>query len=177
MKKSELEDVLLNTENLFMVDVRFYCADKGIEQEDDDYIPKAIVTKVGNEYYNAIIGEKYPMITSYGKADDNYIEFSGIENQELMDEEGICYVKIENELMSEIKKDQQISIRELEEKMLYSDIYFKDRIYIIDSRISFSRKNNLRLKHKLSVLANKDREKNEYFQQKLQNKKWVKKLN
>ena len=34
MKKSELEDIVLHTKNLFEVDVRFYDAEKGIEKEE-----------------------------------------------------------------------------------------------------------------------------------------------
>lgn len=65
MRKTELEDVILNTKNLLMVDVRFYDAEKGIESEESQLVPKAIVCKVHDEYYNVIIGECFPLVNYF----------------------------------------------------------------------------------------------------------------
>ncbi len=167
MKKSELEDIVLNTKNLFEVDVRFYDAEKGIEREEPELIPKAIVCKVNDEYYNVIIGERLPLVRGSKVLLGSYIPFGAIENPELMDEKGICYVQTESNFIKELRKQEKISIRELEDRMLDSDIYFKDRICIVESRVNLSDKGIHGMKgRKLRRIAHKDWEKNCHFKQK-----------
>lgn len=168
MKKSELEDVVFNTKNLFVVDIRFYDAEKGIEKEKEEFIPKAIVCRVKNEYYNVIIGEKLPFVHCSNILLGNYIPFVTVENKELMDEKGLCYVQTESEFMDELRKQEKISIRALEDKILDSNIYFKDRIYIVESRVNLSNKGIHGISgRKMRRIAHRDWEKNCHFKQKL----------
>lgn len=177
MKKSKLKDRLLNTKNLFMVDVRFYDAEKGIEKESEELVPKAIVTKVDKYYFNYVTGERLPYISGYGNDSGKHIQFGTIENKELMQEKGICYVKTDSEFIDEIRKQDQVSERELEEKILHSSIYFKDRIYIVESRVNLSEKGIHGIRgRKLLKMANKDWEKNCHFKQKLDAIRDAKKL-
>lgn len=167
MKKSELEDIVLNTKNLFEVDVRFYNAEKGIEKEKPEFIPKAIVRKMNDEYYNIINGERLPLVHYSNILLGDYISFGAIKNPKLMDEKGICYVQTESNFIKELRKQEKISIRELEDRMLDSDIYFKDRISIVESRVNLSDKGIHGMKgRKLRKIAHKDWEKNCHFKQK-----------
>lgn len=168
MKKSELEDLVLNTENLFMVDIRFYDAEKGIEKENPEFIPKAIVCRVGNEYRNVIIGERLPLVHYGNLLLGNYIPFGAVENKELMDEKGLCYVKTDSEFMNELRKQETISIRKLEDKILDSGIYFRDRIHIVESRMNLSHKGIHGINgRKMRRIAHQDWERNSYFKQKI----------
>lgn len=168
MTKDELEDVMLNTRSLFMVDVRFYDINSGIEVEREELIAKAIVLKVNKDYFNAIIGERYPYIEGYGQRKDSYISFGRIKNKELMKEKGICYVKTNSSFMDELKRKEQISMRELEDKILNSNIYFKDRVYIAESRIKLNqRKIKFPNKIKMLRIINSDNYKNNHFKRKL----------
>lgn len=168
MKKSELDDVMLKTKNLFLVDIRFYDAEKGIEKENKELISKAIVSKVDTYYFNVINGQRFPYISGYGKSKDGYISFRGIKNLELMDEKGICYVETKGRFIDDIKKQDEISIRQLEERILYSDLYFKDRIQIIENRVNLTKKGICGIKNmKLARLAKKDWYKNCHYRDRL----------
>lgn len=103
MRKSELEDVTLHTKNLLMVDVRFYDVEKGIKAEKPELVPKAIVCRVHDEYYNVITGEKLPLVNYGNLLLGDYIYFGTIENLELMKEKGLCYVKTDSEFIDELR--------------------------------------------------------------------------
>lgn len=168
MKKSELDDVMLNTKNLFLADIRFYDVNKGIEKESKKLVPKAILSKVNQYYFNVINGQRLPYISGYGNDKEGCVAFGEIKNPELMDEKGICYVETKDKFIDEIKKQDQISIRQLEEKILYSDLYFKDRIQIIENRINLTKKGIYGIKNrKLAKLAEKDWDKNCHYRDKL----------
>ncbi len=177
MKKSELEDIMLDTKNLFMAEIRFYDAEKGLEKEDERLVPKTIVYKRNNECYGVVINERLPLVKSSTITLGDYIPFSEIKNPELMDEKGICYVEVESSFIEEIKKQDKISIRELENRILNSDIYFKERIHIIESRVNLSNKGINGIKGlKLRRMAHRDWDKNCHFKQKLEQLNKHKKL-
>lgn len=177
MKKSELEDIMINTKDLFMAEIRFYDAEKGLEREDESLVPKTIIYKRNNECYGVVINERFPLVKSSKITLGNYIPFSEIKNPELMDEKGICYVEVESSFIKEIKKQDKISIRELEDRMLNSDIYFKDRTHIIEGRMNLSNKGINKIRWlKFRRIAHIDCKKNCHFRKKLEQLNKQKKL-
>lgn len=169
MENTERKDKILNTKNLFMVDVRFYDAEKGIEKEDPELVPSAIVCRVYDEYYNVINGERLPLVHYSNILLGDYIPFGAIKNPKLMDEKGLCYVQTKSRFIGELRKQDKISIEELEDKILDSDLYFKDRIHIVESRVNLSDKGIHGLKGmKMRRIAHKDWRKNCHFKQKLE---------
>lgn len=140
---------------------------KKLGVEVDEEMPKAIVffNKNDNKYHNAIVpNETYPLMkrVPYGNSNFNGVEFGtkvAVEDPSQIDDIGICAIECNDEFMDKIKETEYIDIEELEEKMLCSDLYFKDRIRIIEQRIN----NGIKVKKKVKKLVSEDWEANCHY--------------
>ncbi len=155
------------TDKLHLVDIRFYKKEYGVELPNEELTPKAIIYENNGEYANVITGEKLPFLTKspYTNSTKSGVSYGTklfVKTPDMIEAEGICYVEIENAMIDEIKKDSIIKYHNLEEKILYSKLYFKDRIRIIEERVD----NGIQPR-KMKKLAKIDWEKNCVFKEKL----------
>lgn len=154
----------IKTKNLELVDLRVYRKELGVEV--DENMPKAIVIKneVDGLYYNIVSpDETYPIMkripySSYTKFNTEFGTKLSVINKEQIKEKGICGIIINNDFIEQIKQKELIDEKDLEDRILKSDIYFKDRIRIIEQRV-----NNSRRKRKYLKIAYNDWDKNCHY--------------
>ena len=153
----------IETSKINLVDLRLYWKEEGVLV--DNIMPKALVVydKSDNKYHNIIVPEEtYPLIkrlpysntTSYG------LEYGTkliAEDPSQINESCICGIDL---FIEDLKKQPYIEMEELEDKMLYSNLYFKDRIRIIEKRIN----NSIKVPKKLRKKVSADWEKNCNYQ-------------
>lgn len=155
----------IRTKDLELVDLRVYRKDLGVEVDLD--MPKAIVRKNPEDglYYNVVTKEeKYPLMervpySSYTSFSTEFGTKLNVINKKAMKEQGICGIIVDNDFIREIKQNMFIEQEELEEKILKSSMYFKDRIKIVEERI-----NSTRRKRKYLKIARNDWDKNCHYE-------------
>lgn len=155
------------TKTLHLVNIRFYDKNRGIEVEDEDLVPKAIIFEKNQHYYNIITGEELPYLikapyTNCTKTGVTYGNKYFVKNPDMIDDKGICYVETTDPFIEKIKEKDFITQKEIEEEILYSKLYFKDRIGIIEERVNEGIK-----PRKMKKLAHIDWEKNCAFKERL----------
>ena len=156
----------MKTSEIKLVHLRLYI--KGEGAEIDSSMPKALViyNEEDNKYHNIIIPEEtYPLLKRLPYSNTT---ISGEEygtkliavdpNQK--DETCICAILTDDKFMSELKEQIYIEMKDLEDKILYSNLYFKDRIRIIEKRIN----NGVKVPKKLKRLISEDWERNCHYQ-------------
>ncbi len=158
--------MVIETSKIELVDLRLYR--KGLGVEVDDLMPKALVyyDEKDNKYHNVIVPEEtYPLMRRmpYANTTLSGVDFGtklSIDDQNQIEEIGICAIVCNDSFMDEIRKQTYIYVEDIEEKMLYSKLYFKDRIRIIERRIN----EGIKVPKKLKKMVSEDYESNCYYQ-------------
>ena len=136
----------IKTDNIKLIDLRFY--DKNLGVEVDDNMPKAIAYYNSDEkrYYNVIEPyESYPAFKRipYSNTMTSGIEYGSklyVEDPNQIDDLGICAIECNDELIKDLKDKASIAVKKLEQR---------------------------RNRKKLFRIINKDREKNDAYARKL----------
>ncbi len=160
----------IKTEKLHLVDMKFYDGKK-VELDNLEDIPKVVVYEYKGNYFNIITGATLPYLerVPYG----NYLsDGTGYgtkliaKNMDLLEEKGLCYVESKEYFLDEIKNKKWVSKEELEDKMLNSRLYFKDRPQIMQEKAGRGQQ----VKRFLKTIQ-KDMEKNYNFHKRVEQMK------
>lgn len=157
---------IIKTSKIELVDLRLYRKGQGVEV--DDQMPKALVyyNKTDNRYHNVIMPEEtYPMLRRlpYSSTTANGVDFGTkllVDDQSQIEEVGICAILSDDPFLGQIRTKSYINYEELEEAMLYSSLYFKDRIRIIERRVQ----EGIKIPRKIRTKVSEDYEKNCNYQ-------------
>lgn len=157
---------IIKTSKIELVDLRLYSKGQGVEV--DDQMPKALVyyDETDNKYHNVIMQEEtYPLLRRlpYSSTTANGVDFGTkllVEDQSQIEEVGICAILSDDPFIDEIRKQPDIHIRELEDIMLNSSLYFKDRIRIIERRVN----EEIKIPRKIRKKVSEDYERNCHYQ-------------
>lgn len=164
MKKNKLE---IRTDNLYLVDVRFYNKANGVEVISDRKMSKAVVFENEGYYYDVITGEIAPLLerVPYSNVSKGGADFGTklvVVNTDLIEDEGICYIKSHDQsFVQDLKKTSRVEYAKLEDMILYSDKFFLARREIVQDRIG---KTKTRFsKDKLFRILESDLQNNLYY--------------
>ena len=166
-KNNNSKKNIVNTDKLYLVDLRFYNKN-GVLIEDDDRISKAIVMENDGLFTNIISGEVLPYFIRipYSSYTSDGIPFGTklfTYNSDILENEGLCYVESYGEIIDKIRMQDSIELDDIRNRILHSDLYFKDRITIIEDLVN----ERGRRSRKLMKLARKDWDNNCYFRERL----------
>lgn len=157
--------MVVETNKIKLVDLRVYRKELGVEVDDE--MPKALVylNQYDGKYHNLLeTSEEYPFMkrVPYSNTTTDNISFGTkllVENPSQIETVGICAIECKDPFIEEVRKEKYRDIKEIEDMILYSDLYFKDRVGIIKRRSNQKDK-----KRKLARILNRDWERNCHYQ-------------
>ena len=157
--------MVVKTDNIKLVDLRVYRKELGVEVDYE--MPKALVIyNTSDERYHNLFdqNETYPFMkrVPYTNTTVDHISYGTkllVENPSLIEDIGICAIECNDQFIEEIRKENYRDIKEIEDMVLSSELYFKDRVKIVENRINSGSK-----KRKLAKILHKDWEKNCHYQ-------------